>query len=106
MRVGTGGTNAPPPRTHCCADQQPDSGEGQDRPPAPINDDHVARDEQSTGMAEQQENPTCLIGRITSSWPMTLRVVTLLVVVVVLVGALLLIVPADIELGPVRISPH
>jgi hypothetical protein len=47
-----------------------------------------------------------LIGRITSSWPSTLRVVTLLVVVVVLVTAFALIVPADIELGPVKISPH
>ena len=106
MRVGTGGENAPPPHTHCCADEQPNSGEGRSWPPAPINHDLAARGEQSPGSGEQQESSAGLIGRIASSWPTTLRVATLLVVVVVLVGALLLIVPADIELGPFRISPR
>ncbi|MDT7784832.1 MAG: hypothetical protein QOF58_3251 [Pseudonocardiales bacterium] len=106
MRVGTGGADAPPPHTHCCADERHTSGEGQARQPAPISESHAGHGEQPPGVAEQQENPAGLIGRITSSWPSTLRVVTLLVVVVVLVTAFALIVPADIELGPVKISPH
>ncbi|MFD9701539.1 hypothetical protein [Lentzea sp. NPDC059081] len=106
MRLGIDGTNAPPPHTHCCADEQPASDEGRPESLAPINDDLAARGEQPSSVAEQQGSSVRLIGRITSSWPATWRMVTLLIVFVVLLGGLLLLVPADIELGPIRILPH
>jgi hypothetical protein len=80
-------------------DQDQDSQAGQ----VSHTDGSVA--EQASARAEQQ-NLIGLAYKVLASWPATWRVVCVLTVLVSLVAALLWLVPMDIEIGQVKVSPH
>jgi len=109
VTIGRPAADPPSPQGGNCADEPPGCAEVQIKPSETIldtaTDPRVSADRTSTD-DDRQAGVIGLAGRILSSWPHTARALVLFAVLVGVLAAALWLVPAAVELGPLRITPY